>query len=221
MKRTDNDRAGRFAARFFSLLLTACLLTAGAAGASAAGYESYSYGYATGEAVAAPSPAPYLPERTVSLGALAGVKTAADFCRDAQGNWYVADSGAGQIVVLDADFGLVRVISAPEEAGALSAPTGVCVLSDGRLCVADTGNKRLVVFTPEGEFVTAYTLEGAQGCAAPFSPPGWVPDRKARYMPSRKTIIPVCSSWTGKGIFSAISDRRPSPTTGWICSGKS
>lgn len=93
MKRTDNDRTGRFAARFFSLLLTACLLTAGAAGASAAGYESYSYGYATGEAVAAPSPAPYLPERTVSLGALAGVKTAADFCRDAQGNWYVADSG--------------------------------------------------------------------------------------------------------------------------------
>ena len=170
MKRTDNNRAGRFAARFFSLLLTACLLTAEAAGASAAGYESYSYGYATGEAVAAPSPAPYLPERTVSLGALAGVKTAADFCRDAQGNWYVADSGAGQIVVLDADFGLVRVISAPEEAGALSAPTGVCVLSDGRLCVADTGNKRLVIFTPEGEFVTAYTLEGAQGLRSAFQP---------------------------------------------------
>lgn len=168
--RVKQLRKRSVASRLRPLPFLLILLLLAALPAQAVSYDSYSYGYATGEAVAAPSPHPYLPQRAVDLRELAAVKTAADFCRDGDGNWYVADSGAGQVVVLDADFELVRTISSFGEGETLAAPEGVCILSDGSLCVADTGNKRLVILTTEGELREIFTLEGAEGVRSTFQP---------------------------------------------------
>lgn len=150
------------------LLLLVVLTTSAAAGT--VGYESYSYNYGTGDAVAAVSPHPYLPSQTVDLRELYGVKTLTDFCRDNRGNWYVVDSGTNRLLILDSDFSLLNIVESFGEGDAFSAPEGVCVLPNGNVCVADTGNHRLVVLTAEGVLTATFTAEGQQGVRSEFLP---------------------------------------------------
>ncbi|MFZ1768127.1 MAG: flippase activity-associated protein Agl23 [Caldilinea sp.] len=77
---------------------------------------------------------------------------------DASGQIYVADTWNGRIQVFDAEGNLLRkwgtFASTNGELGdplALFGPRGMSIDLDGNLLVADTGNKRIVRFSPTGE----------------------------------------------------------------------
>ena len=83
-----------------------------------------------------------------------GVAVAAD------GRIFVADTWNGRIQSFDSDgrflnkWGVFGIIADDDrDPLALFGPRGLAALPSGNLLVADTGNKRLVEFTPEGEYV--------------------------------------------------------------------
>ncbi|MBQ8751731.1 MAG: hypothetical protein IJZ13_01340, partial [Clostridia bacterium] len=156
--------------RAAGIALTFVLLAGIPAVAQTVAYESYTYNYGTGEAEAAASPHPYLPQTEISLKERYEVGSLADFCRDDAGNWYIADSGKSRILLLDAAFSLYRTIETFGEGDRFSSPEGLCLLPDGRICVADTGNQRLVILTREGELSSLFTAEGQAGVRSTFQP---------------------------------------------------
>lgn len=125
------------------------------ASATSAPYESYNYNYWE-EAV--PSPAPYLPSRSIS-GADLGI---GDFVEPSDmyvtdnGLVYILDSGNHRIVCLDDQWNVVRMISSFEVEGKVDGfknPGGIFVNQEGNIYVADTENSRIVVLSPEGEYI--------------------------------------------------------------------
>ena len=156
--------------RLLGIALLLLSLLAAPAAAQTVAYDSYTYNYGTGEPEAAASPHPYLPRATVSLREQYGVDSPADFCRDGQGNWYVVDSGAGCVLRLDPQFALLGRIETFGEGDGFSSPEGLCLLPDGNICVADTGNRRLVTVTPTGELVRVFSPEGQEGIRSEFQP---------------------------------------------------
>lgn len=65
----------------------------------------------------------------------------------------IANSGANNIIMLNSDFTLSRVIggfAAPDSVtGTFNNPSGVCLDESGRLFIADTGNRRIIVLKPD------------------------------------------------------------------------
>lgn len=74
------------------------------------------------------------------------------------GGFYVADGyGNGRIHRFDASGSLIASWgSVGTTPGALLTPHGICVLSDGRVIVADRENSRVQSFTPEGELLAVW-----------------------------------------------------------------
>jgi len=79
---------------------------------------------------------------------------------DANGDIYVADTWNGRIQVFDSQGNFLRkwgvFATTNGELGdpnALFGPRGMTITLDGSLAVADTGNKRIVVYRPSGELV--------------------------------------------------------------------
>ncbi|NJN84162.1 MAG: hypothetical protein HC802_19050 [Caldilineaceae bacterium] len=79
---------------------------------------------------------------------------------DDQGRIFVADTWNGRIQVFDEEGRFLRkwgVFSGTNgelgDANLLFGPRGLEVTLDGNLLVADTGNKRILKFTPEGELI--------------------------------------------------------------------
>lgn len=79
---------------------------------------------------------------------------------DQDGNIYVADTWNGRIQVFDPDGRFLRkwgvFAAADPTAGdpfAMFGPRGMAFDLDGNLLVADTGNKRILRFTPDGQFL--------------------------------------------------------------------
>lgn len=85
--------------------------------------------------------------------------------------WGVAVDGSGQIFVADTWNGRIQVFDAGGkflrkwgyfnttngelgDSNALFGPRGIAIDGDGNVLVADTGNKRLLRFGPQGEFMT-------------------------------------------------------------------
>lgn len=115
-------------------------------------YDSYNYDY---REYIHYTPAPYIPERTISglnftyngepLGAF---KTPQDICQAPNGDIYLADSGNNRIVVFDSAMKNVKkVITTFNNNGTedkFNNPYGVCVSEKGNVYVADFKNKRVV-----------------------------------------------------------------------------
>jgi uncharacterized protein (TIGR03663 family) len=85
------------------------------------------------------------------------------------GSLYVADTWNHRIQRLDAEgnvlafwglFGQYGIESAVGR-GAFYGPRGIAVDSNGNVYVADTGNKRIQVFTPDGQFIRQWGGGGA------------------------------------------------------------
>ena len=86
-------------------------------------------------------------ERAVSgrdLG-IGDFSDAQDLAVGRDGTIYIADTGNNRLVLLDASFSLVRVISEFDRDGApdrLSAPSGIFVTGDGEVYIGSTGGLR-------------------------------------------------------------------------------
>lgn len=142
-----------------AIIMTLAYGTAGAVGIPVTGfvvpYTSYTYDY-WGQP--APAPHAYLPVtaiRGVDLG-VGALRSPNDLHVGPDGKIYIADTGNHRVVVVDAEWNLVRIIDSFERDGAddkLSSPRGLYVTADQSLYVADTGNARIVQFDAEGRFV--------------------------------------------------------------------
>jgi sugar lactone lactonase YvrE len=141
--------------------------------------------------------------------ALAGVlKAPKDLAIDSAGNVFVANTGLNRIEVFSSDGTFVRafgkevdpaggdVCTAATECqkgassgsdGALSSPAGIGIDSAGALYVADTGNYRIDVFSPEGTYIRSNGNEikassSDSECKPPLSCPKETEARKAGAM---------------------------------------
>ena len=124
-------------------------------------YDSYNYDY---RKYIHYTPAPYIPERTVSGldftyngEALGELNNPQDMCQAPNGDIYIVDTNNNRIVVLDfAMKNVVKVITTFTNNGEedkFRSPNGVCVSERGWLYVADTNNKRVVVLDENDQLV--------------------------------------------------------------------
>jgi DNA-binding beta-propeller fold protein YncE len=88
---------------------------------------------------------------------------------DTDGHVYVADTWNHRIQKFDSDGGFVTMWGAHgvnEDAsgaeGLFWGPRAIAIGPDGRIYVSDTGNKRIQVFEPDGQFVTQWGGRGLQ-----------------------------------------------------------
>ncbi|HEX9616054.1 MAG TPA: flippase activity-associated protein Agl23 [Anaerolineales bacterium] len=84
---------------------------------------------------------------------------------DGKGNVYVADTWNHRVQTFDADGTFLREWGTAGQAGqgsetALWGPRGIAVSPDGRVYLTDTGNKRVLVFEPDGKFLFEFGREG-------------------------------------------------------------
>ncbi|MFZ5916608.1 MAG: flippase activity-associated protein Agl23 [Chloroflexota bacterium] len=83
---------------------------------------------------------------------------------DDRGRVYVADTWNHRVQVFDGDGTLIAAWGAhaqvqgldPDTAAFFWGPRDITIDGQGRVLVTDTGNKRVQVFTPEGEFITMF-----------------------------------------------------------------
>ena len=129
-------------------------------------YDSYNYDY---RKYIHYTPAPYIPERTVTgLNFDFGVdedgkaypaqfNNPQDMCQAPNGDIYIADTNNNRIVVLDSAMKkLIKVITNfqnGEKLDGFKSPNGVCVSERGWLYIADTNNKRVVVLDENDELL--------------------------------------------------------------------
>ncbi len=80
-----------------------------------------------------------------------------DLYIDDRDHAYIVDRAANRVVVTNRDGQKLRTVGDTEGQGALNAPEGVFVTGDGTIYIADSGNKRIALFSEEGKFLRAYT----------------------------------------------------------------
>lgn len=133
-------------------LLAVCLLTAVPAAAEPVyvPYESYTYSTLSGTS-AQHCPTPYRPTATIDRSTLGvPMTTPESITEDREGNWYILDSTANALYVLDADYHLRTVVDTLEdEDGNLDffgGPTGIFVDdAEDALYICDTNQNRILV----------------------------------------------------------------------------
>jgi hypothetical protein len=84
---------------------------------------------------------------------------------DEAGYLYVLDAEARRITIVDPEGGFVRAFGRQGDGpGELRIPRAVTVLPSGDVAVADPGQRGILLFTPEGEYLrTVGTAEGVIG----------------------------------------------------------
>lgn len=126
--------------------------------ASTLPYQSYNYNYWMDIVY---TPAPYVPEKTVSgpdlsldgepIGSFSNPQ---DLCKSPTGDIYIADTGNNRIVVLDSQMNQVRKIIVSFDNNGVedtfNQPYGVAVSESNQLYIADSQNKRIVVLNEDG-----------------------------------------------------------------------
>ncbi len=125
-------------------------------------YETYTYDtHANGDFFL--SPHAYVPEKSIDSYAI-GLETAlnnpSDLFVDKDGYVYIADTGNNRIVVLDENYGQVRILTGyttnEGETSEFNQPKAVFVNDEGHLYVGDTLNNRIVVFDSMGQQMNVF-----------------------------------------------------------------
>lgn len=76
---------------------------------------------------------------------------------------YIADSGNHRVLVFDFQGKLLKIIGRKGQGpGEFSRPTGLHILEDGGLAVADFRNRRIQIFGKDGEFVKSIKTKSVQ-----------------------------------------------------------
>ncbi|MBQ7636534.1 MAG: hypothetical protein IJS80_04410, partial [Lachnospiraceae bacterium] len=161
MKKTFMKYGLKTASLLLAILICFSGITGTAAYASNSGepYDSYNYDY---WGYIHYTPAPYTvsgiilgTDYTYNGASLGSFSTPQDFCKDNEGNVYIADTGNSRIVVLNPDLTkVIKVIQGFDNNGKADKfrkPYGVCVSANNRLYIADTQNKRIVVLNNEDD----------------------------------------------------------------------
>ncbi|NLK21937.1 MAG: gluconolactonase [Epulopiscium sp.] len=118
-------------------------------------YESYNYDYWE---VVVPSPAPYVPEDSLS-GSDLGVERLnqpSDIYITKGGEIYLVDTGNNRIIVFNDKWNVERIIdrfSNDGKSDTFNKPQGIFVNDRGNIYVADTENKRVVVLSPDLDLI--------------------------------------------------------------------
>jgi hypothetical protein len=80
---------------------------------------------------------------------------------DDQGHVYVMDWGDVHIKVYDTSGKLVRTIGRKGQGpGEFEMPAAFDLMSGGRVCVLDQGQRRLMLLTTEGQYLSMFSLDG-------------------------------------------------------------
>lgn len=120
-----------------------------------------------------------------SVGTSASFNTPMGICKDASGNFYVADYGNGAIRKITPTSSVSTLAGGsnggyadgPGTTAKFTYPTGVCCDVNGNIFVADSGNRRIRKITPNG-VVSTFAGNGSGaivdgiGIAASFYSPG-------------------------------------------------
>jgi DNA-binding beta-propeller fold protein YncE len=76
---------------------------------------------------------------------------------------YVVDAGSCRVLVFDFQGKLLRAIGRKGQGpGEFAKPTGMCLIKDGGIAVADFGSNRIQSFDPSGKFVRSVTVTEAR-----------------------------------------------------------
>jgi DNA-binding beta-propeller fold protein YncE len=95
----------------------------------------------------------------------------------ADGSVFVANTWGHSVIKLDAELKLVESwgVGGQTEAGgdpfALYGPRDIAVAPNGNVLIADTGNARIVEYTPDGDFVRQFGSKGTSGAPLEFNEP--------------------------------------------------
>ena len=160
-----NKKLARFAALTLCLMMVIGVVPA----VAASSYGTYTYAQ---DGFGIKSPDAYTPEQIVDekvMGISTALKNPADLEADSKGNIYIADSGNNRVLVLDRyykyKFAIKSFTNSNGIPDALANPNGVFV-GNGYIYVADTDNKRIVIFSQEdGSYVR--TVEEPQADVFP------------------------------------------------------
>ena len=205
--------------RIFALMLCCGLLFAGLIGgliSNAAAYTTYTYSI-HGQALE--SPDAYTPEKVITsqtLGLATALNTPKDLFVDYNNRVYIADPTNNRILVLDKYMSrVVMTLGAFTNgngvADGLSGAEGVFVTKgslskEGEIFVADTNNRRIVVFNYDGTFNRLYNEPESEvfDKDAIYSPIALAVDSSGRiYVVSRTTYEGVIAL-NADGSFSSI-----------------
>jgi DNA-binding beta-propeller fold protein YncE len=135
---------------------------------------------------------------------------------DAEGQIYVADTWNGRIQLFSPEGQFIRkwgyfnfTDESLSDTQALYGPRGLAVDLNGNLLVADTGNKRIIRYTPEGEFIDQ--IGGGGVIAGRFDEPTSVAAD-----PSDGSIV-VADAWNRRvqRFDSALAYLSEFPVPGW------
>ncbi len=200
--------------KFLQILAVALVIItlAGGLTAGAAAYSTYTYSI---NGMPLPSPDAYTPEKTITSAKIEGLdvalNTPKDILVDYNNKVYIADPNNGRIVILNRDMNkVVKILNSFTNnhgvADALSAPEGVFVTKpknaseEGEIFVADTGNRRIVVFDYQGNFSRIFEAPKSDVFTsdAIYAPVSLAVDSSGR--------IYVVSKNTGEGIVALNSD---------------
>jgi DNA-binding beta-propeller fold protein YncE len=76
---------------------------------------------------------------------------------DADGNYYVTDTGNARVHKFDADGLFVSIFGVSgRETGEFKDPNGILTGPDGNIYVSDAGNNKLMKFSPDGTFINEW-----------------------------------------------------------------
>jgi sugar lactone lactonase YvrE len=122
---------------------------------------------------------------------------------DAQGNVYVTDTGNKRVSIFDGNGKFLREISSgvtPEKIaqgygfnapGEMNEPVGVAVDGQGNVYVADTNNKRIEKFGPDGKFVSQWAVPAGAWDPGPYLEPFLAVDAQGNVYASGPTSATV------------------------------
>jgi len=76
------------------------------------------------------------------------------------GKIYVAATN-GKILVFNSDFSFLETLPI-SDTYKISGPKGIAITREGNIVVSDTGNNRIIVFTPEGQHIKTFGSKGTE-----------------------------------------------------------